>query len=86
MRNSRAIDPWSYATRIATPFWLGPLLHGDMMFQTWPKMSKIAENGRNGPHSQSHMSMDTASNNLTEIAIDTWDLGPNICPMSTYAS
>ena len=24
-----------------------------------------------------------ASNNLTKFAIDTWDLGPNICPMST---
>ena len=26
------------------------------MFPTWPKMAKTAEIGRNGPHSQSHIS------------------------------
>ena len=53
------------------------------MFPTWPKMAKVAKIGRNGPHSQSHISMDMASNNLTEIAVATCDLGPNIYVMST---
>ena len=49
----RAIDPWSYATRIIPFFWLAPLPHGDMVFPTWPKMAKTAKIGRNSPHSRS---------------------------------
>ena len=68
-----------------SPFssWLGPLPHGDMVFQTWPTMAKTARIGRNGSDSRSHISMLVASNNLTKSAIDTWNLGPEIYPMST---
>ena len=46
----------------------------------WQKTAKI---GRNGPHSRSHISMVLASSNVTKIARDTWDVGPDTCPMST---
>ena len=70
-----AIDPLSYATRNPTPFRLGRLPHRDMVFPTWPKMAKTAKIGRNGPHSRSHISMVMATNDLTNIAIDTSDRG-----------
>ena len=83
IRNSRAIDPWSYGTRIVTPARLCPLRHRDMVFATWPEMAKTAKTRRNGPHSRFHISMVMASNNLTKFARDPWDLGRNICPMAT---
>ena len=46
-------------------------------------MAKTAKMGRDGPHSRSHISMVMARNNLTKVAIDAWDLGPDTCPMST---
>ena len=70
---SRANDPWSYAARIVTPSWLGPLPRGDMVFPTWPKMAKTVKIWLNGPHSRSLVSMVMASKNLTIVAIDTWD-------------
>ena len=82
IQNSRAIDRWSYATRIATLSWLGPLPHGDMVSPTWPQMAKKAKISRNGSHSRSHISILMASKNLTKVGIDTWDLNPNICPIS----
>ena len=83
MGNTRTIDSWTYATRRATSFWLAPLGSGDMVFPNWPKMAKTVKIGLNGPHSRSHISMAMASNTLCKVDIDTWDLGPNICPMST---
>ena len=53
------------------------------MLATWPRMAKKAKNGRNGPQRRSHISMIVDTNTLTKVAIDTWDLGPKICPMST---
>ena len=53
------------------------------MFQAWPKMAKTAKSGRIGLHSQSHISIVMASNNLTKLPKDTSWLGPNVCPMST---
>ena len=32
-------------------FWLGPLLHGDMVVPIWHTMAKTAKFGQNGPHS-----------------------------------
>ena len=77
------VAPFSYATRLSTSIWLGPLPHADMVFPTSPKMAKKAEIGQNGPHSGSHISMVMTSNNLTKVAIDIGALGPNICPKST---
>ena len=61
--NSRATDPWSYATRIPTRSWLRSLLHGDRVFPSWPKMAKTAKFGRNGAHSRSDIPMVRASIN-----------------------
>ena len=83
IRSSRAIDPWLCSTKNKPSLWLGPLPHGDMVLPTWPKMAKAAKIGRSGPHSQSHISMVMASNNLTKGAEKTWGLGPTICPRST---
>ena len=41
--------PWSYATIIALPFWLGPLLHGDMVVPIWHTMAKTAKFGKKWP-------------------------------------
>ena len=82
IRSSRA-DPLSYATGISTPFWLGPLPHGDMVSPNWPKMAKTATIGRKSPHPGSHIPMVMASNDLTKVGRDIWGLDPNICPMSS---
>ena len=51
------------------------------MFPTWPKMAKTAKYGRNGPHLRCLISKTMASNNLAKTAIDTYEMGPNICPI-----
>ena len=81
IQNPRAMDLWSYATRMAPNSWLGPLLHGDIFFPTWPKMPKRAKPHRNGPHSRCYISMTMSSNNVSKNAIDMVDLGLNVCPI-----
>ena len=71
IRNSSAIDPWSYPTKIFSCSWPGALPHGDMGFPNWPEMTKTAKIHRSGPHSRSHLSMTMASNNLIKVAVDT---------------
>ena len=81
IREPRAIDLLSYATRMATSFQPAFLHHGGMVFRTRPKMAKTARFGRNGAHSASHISLAMAGKSLSKCAIETWNAGPNTCPI-----
>ena len=78
-----AFNPWSYATIIALTYWLDAVPHGDMVIPIWHTMAKTAKFGQNGPHSRFHISMATVRILPTKDAMDTWDLGPNICHLPT---
>ena len=78
-----AFNAWSYATLFTPPSWLDRVPHGDMVIQIWHTMAKTAKFGQNGPHSRFHISMATARILPIKYAINTWDLGPNICYLPT---